>query len=1151
MTWFTKFAPVRPMLTALGMTLGVLFVANKVSKWTAALGAGYEAIRRLLGLSPATVAATRAETAANMQLAASYEAVAVASGGANATKTAGAAAGATRTAAAGAAATAIGGGAAAGASGLLIPATLVITAAMLGNELRKMLEDKADGGILGGLLKASSAFNPIGQIELYKEGIEELTKDDKVGKLGLNKIFASEDPLAFKRAMADIRAEAIVGMVGIDAALARGMRVIDGTWRKGSEGWRKYAAKAMHATIETIKDGMEAGTIPVKQGEKRINRLLANIKLVKGTDPLGLGERFASSFKKAGEITSAGVRSWIAKLKQMPQGAREQARASTEAILRAWAQGHPKIEKQVELLTSKLDRTFRTSYTNTMKTFGSLADGVSTALGSILEKVKGSLASLTGKSINFSISHGNFEDAGIGGKNKKNKQRGGGLQRGGFTVPGSGDGDQFRYEAEEGGFVLNREASRAMGFQRGGVPVELEPGERYFPPHEAAAIGHGALSALNAAIPRFQLGGEPKLSGRGPLHDIGQGGIHKVYAKAKHLMSKLTPVGGAAGPGVKGLALALGPYDISPIQYDPDHAGGNSHWHIQMTSPSGAIAVGKAMQKMGFMVGEHPAFGGVQAAHSATGGHYDGTAIDVNSAADETRPETARVAAFLRKGMQKGGSIHPVNSAGTSSPAEWAMTMLKAGFPPNIKTLTEGLGIINAESAFNSNPGGDGAHFGAWQEDSSFGSVAERLNPFKSTVAALKRWRADGGFFPAWGRWQLEQSGADGSKNQQFRSDAEAALRAIAGGASAGGASKKPAGPPKGSTGKGGGTNAQPKAPTPKEIADTTVGALPGTKLPPGIAKLLPKGVRSELKAPGLTKEDKYSILGANEDKAQTEGARAGTALERADAAYIKIHAKAMKHPGDAGLQDADKKAQIRAESAHKAAQKARRREIKAAKALLIPLRAEKKRIKKRIREIGKELGKRGLTVATRKKLIAERSTLLGNLVTTQSNINEQLEIINLEPIPPSAVQTVAEEAAEESEEAAAEAAEDAAKEAESGSSKPTPGEETATLSGAREDLFNTFGSNVTSGPSVPWLSPPPTTAPSFSGLANLGLPPIVWNMLNGLPGALRGGGGRSGAKGGMITKVTNNSVTNHFAAPPPDPHTWTKQQTFELGALA
>jgi TP901 family phage tail tape measure protein len=96
-----------------------------------------------------------------------------------------------------------------------------------------------------------------------------------------------------------------------------------------------------------------------------------------------------------------------------------------------------------------------------------------------------------------------------------------------------------------------------------------------------------------------------------------------------------------------GLVQALGPHDVPPIQYAADHAGGNSHWHIHMATRNAVVAIGRQLQQMGFDVSEHPAFGGVNYRHSATGGHYDALAIDVNSAADETLAETRQVARLL------------------------------------------------------------------------------------------------------------------------------------------------------------------------------------------------------------------------------------------------------------------------------------------------------------------------------------------------------------------------------------------------------------------------------------------------------------------------------------------------------------------------
>ena len=79
-----------------------------------------------------------------------------------------------------------------------------------------------------------------------------------------------------------------------------------------------------------------------------------------------------------------------------------------------------------------------------------------------------------------------------------------GFQRGGpLTVPGSGSGDKMFTFLQPGSFVMNRNASKVGGYQMGGVPVMLEPGEHVYGPGQWDA-GH---MMLNSMIPRFQEGG--------------------------------------------------------------------------------------------------------------------------------------------------------------------------------------------------------------------------------------------------------------------------------------------------------------------------------------------------------------------------------------------------------------------------------------------------------------------------------------------------------------------------------------------------------------------------------------------------------------------------------------------------------------------
>jgi TP901 family phage tail tape measure protein len=142
------------------------------------------------------------------------------------------------------------------------------------------------------------------------------------------------------------------------------------------------------------------------------------------------------------------------------------------------------------------------------------------------------------------------------------------------------------------------------------VPAMLEPGEVVVNRRAVAAMGGPhRVNRINKMIPRFAEGG---------------------------------------------LVQALGPYDIPPIQYDANHAGGNSHLHLSMSSVSAAKALAAKIRPMGWEASESPWAGGVTVQHSDPG-HYSGSAFDANTAADETRPEVEAVARILRGGV--GGAV--------------------------------------------------------------------------------------------------------------------------------------------------------------------------------------------------------------------------------------------------------------------------------------------------------------------------------------------------------------------------------------------------------------------------------------------------------------------------------------------------------------
>lgn len=108
-----------------------------------------------------------------------------------------------------------------------------------------------------------------------------------------------------------------------------------------------------------------------------------------------------------------------------------------------------------------------------------------------------------------------------------------------------------------------------------------------------------------------------------------------------------------------------------------------------------------------------------------------------------------------------------ISTAGKTqlTPYEWAILMLQAGFPADPKVISEGLGTLDAEDSFGTT-GGDGVHVGGWQEEPSYGSLAERMDPLKSTQSAYRHWKAAGNsFYADWGKWEEQQSGVNGARD--------------------------------------------------------------------------------------------------------------------------------------------------------------------------------------------------------------------------------------------------------------------------------------------------------------------------------------------------------------------------------------------------
>lgn len=226
--------------------------------------------------------------------------------------------------------------------------------------------------------------------------------------------------------------------------------------------------------------------------------------------------------------------------------------------------------------------------------FLGLSDVAGGAFMAIMQNLNNSLGSLGAKKVDYKAISADPNGASLG------RQTGGLVPgfRTGSLVPGIGSGDKVPLH---------------LG---GRLAAMVEPGELVSVANRNATA---ALMAHNKAVPRFADGGV--------------------------------------------IQQALGPYTIPPIQYDANHAGGNSHLHLDFFTVGQALAYGHKMQGMGWNIGEYTpkggnpwGFGGISTQHQSPG-HYDGTAFDANTAADETRAEVEAVVRML------GGSAKGLGAA--------------------------------------------------------------------------------------------------------------------------------------------------------------------------------------------------------------------------------------------------------------------------------------------------------------------------------------------------------------------------------------------------------------------------------------------------------------------------------------------------------
>lgn len=344
---------------------------------------------------------------------------------------------------------------------------------------------------------------------------------------------------------------AVTGLSHMNENLKKGLHEASEAWKTGTEPWRKHTVAAMEAAVTAIKSGIKQGTIDAGRGGKEISRLLDQIHIAKGSDPFGVAEGAMASFKKANSVTQSGVDELIRDLRRMPPKAREQAQDSILGMAQAWAQGHPKIEKEVDglrhNLTSKFGKTNKVLIHGVEGAvgaigglFGSLGDTVSQALEALGVNVSAVLKAFgIGKDIHFALKTGGSAASAVGSL--------------GSSLQGFLGGES---EGKAGGGFLGGAGLRDT------VPIMAAPGEAILNRHQQAPVEHALRSTYGFGLsglfqkeqtPHYMAKGglvEPHMVGAEPLRSAGQGAIHEAYGAAKKYIAKHRPKKGLGGANV-------------------------------------------------------------------------------------------------------------------------------------------------------------------------------------------------------------------------------------------------------------------------------------------------------------------------------------------------------------------------------------------------------------------------------------------------------------------------------------------------------------------------------------------------------------------------------------------------------------------------
>lgn len=417
----------------------------------------------------------------------------------------------------------------------------------------------------------------------------------------------------------------------INRVVGRTSKLINDQLGKGSKDARKAMSQNFKAAAVNIAQNMQKSGHYTKAGMDRIRDLIKKSNLVNATkkQAKGFADAWADGMKKAKDYTGDHIKGIFKLLNQMPPVARRAAAETWLAQLKEASKGHPALEAKFSHLRAKALEEFGHLNLGGREQAKALYKGVGGFLGNLQKDVLEILGITQKKGVASTKRFkegavGNFQNMTIGalgalGKlgEETNKTLSSLKVKSSVYIAKSGAKGEEPVKAQKGAIVPGTGSGDKVPLHIDGrLAALVEPGELVSVANRTAT---SALMAANSRIKRKAHGGV--------------------------------------------IEQALGPYTIPPIQYDPGHAGSNSHVHLDFFTPQEAIAYGEKLQSMGWSIGEYTPkagnpgnFGPITTQHESPG-HYDGTAFDANTAQDETHAQVAAVAALVGGSGAVPGSV--------------------------------------------------------------------------------------------------------------------------------------------------------------------------------------------------------------------------------------------------------------------------------------------------------------------------------------------------------------------------------------------------------------------------------------------------------------------------------------------------------------